>query len=198
MFTRSIADSKQGAVALWRAELVSNPSEKSGGECRWSAYYLALCYRFGFGGVEQNDARAAELFHKAADEYGNSVAMYRLAHAYEGGTMGLDKDDAKALEYLRKASDAGYAYASGNLGQKYEHGKLGLDVNLEEAARLYEIAIATHRNLDDWMIFLDRVRCKIAGTYESSSDEISSDDEEEDEEEEEEYEEEEEGEEEEE
>ena len=165
-------EDNEGAVALWRAELASNPSEKSGGECRWSAYYLAECYQVGWGGVEQNDARAAEFYHKAADEYGNSRAMHELADAYEWGWMELDQDEAEALKYYRKASDAGYAHASGVLGKRYEHGKLGLDVNLVEAARLYEIA--KQRNTDNttrWTRSLDRVQRKIAGTYESSSEE---------------------------
>ena len=170
-FGRGREGGVEGAIALWRAELASNPSKQSGGKCGSSAYYLAVCYKFGIGSVEQIDARSAELFHKAADEYGNSGAMSILADAYEGGRMGLDKDEAKALKYWRKASDAGYAWASGVLGEKYEHGKLGLDVNLVEAARLYEIAKQRDtRRITAWTTDLDRIQRKMAGTYQSSSE----------------------------
>ena len=174
-------EDREGAVALWRAELASNPSEKSGGKCRWSAYYLAMCYKVGYAGVEENDVRAAEFYHKAADENGNSVAMFRLAGAYGPSStlQNVDKDEAKALEYHRKASGAGYAYASGELGKKYEYGELGLNVNLVEAARLYEIAKQREtRFTTTWTTFLGRVQRKIAGTYESSSEENSGDGEE--------------------
>ena len=146
------AQDQKGAVALWRAERASSPSEESGGPCIWSAYYLANGY---FSGIHQKRdyAKVVELFHEAADERGNSEAMFALAVAYRSGDfykygkLGLEVDKAKALKYVRSASDSGYAKASGNLGVAleiahvtHERGHLGLDVNLAEAARLYEIA----------------------------------------------------------
>ena len=178
-----------GAAALWRAELASKPSEKSGGKCRWSAYELAQCYEHGFGGVERNVARAVELYHEAADEGRNRAAMDFLADAYERGEMGLDEDEAKALKYLRSASDAGFAYASARLGERYESGKLGLDINLAEAARLYNIARERCTfDTAQWTKDLRRVQRKIAGTYESADEESSDDADEEEEEEEEDWE----------
>ena len=176
------SDDPHSAV-LWRAELASNPSEKSGGKCRWCAYYLAELYKsplpfrwserlgelasaevWGAWGA-RNFPRAIELYHEAADERGNSLAMYMLSNVYKYGTLGVDRDEAKELDYLRRASDAGHASASGKLAARYENGELGLDVNLAEAAILYKSAAekeADTATADVWSDGLARVNAKIA------------------------------------
>ena len=108
----------QGAVALWKAE------HASGSTCKWCAFYLAWCYRYGLGGVEKDEARALELFHEAADQRGNCAAMNVLGVYYEEGLLGVEVDEAKSLNYYRSASDAGYALASGNLALQHEYGLL--------------------------------------------------------------------------
>ena len=137
------------AIALWRAERASSPAEESGGSCIWSAYYLALTYNEGGGGVDRDEAKAVELLHEAADKRGNSSAMALLASAHGRGSkwLRLEVDEIKALKYYRSASDSGNATVSGDLGRKHEYGQLGLDVNLTEAARLYEIA--KNKDLDN-------------------------------------------------
>ena len=181
------AKDEDGAVALWRAERASSPSEESGGPCIWSANCLACRYWDGGGGVERDYAKAVELFHEAADERGNSSAMNALASAYGGrwrqmedwgcaSAYGggwiqmeevLEVDEVKELKYYRSASDSGNATASGNLGIKHEYGhtplyELGLDVNLAEAARLYEIAKEKDVHSAMWTRCLNRILRKIA------------------------------------
>ena len=148
---------KEGAVALWKAE------HASGSTCKWCAFYLGGCYEDDLGGVEKDEARAVELYHEAADQRGNSVAMHYLGLIYKKGLLGVEVDEAKALNYYRSASDAGTAHASGHLALQHEDGLLGLDINLEEAARLFNIAKERDiRSTAHWTRCLVRANAKIA------------------------------------
>ena len=148
---------REGAVALWKAE------HASGSTCKWCAYYLAHCYRHGLGGVEKDEARAVELFHEAADQRGNSAAMGKLGVFYANGQLGIEVDEAEALNYYRSASDAGDACTSGQLAEHHKYGRQGLDINLEEAARLFNIAKERHTtNTAYWTRRLNRVNAEIA------------------------------------
>ena len=160
----------EGAVALWKAE------HASGSTCKWCAFYLAWRYRRGDVGVEKDEARAVELFHEAADQRGNSAAMNHLGVIYARGLRGVKLDEAKALNYCRSASDAGCARASGNLAYEHELGLKGVDINLEEAARLLNIAKERDTtNTAYWTRRLDRVNAKIAAKRQQQEEEKQGD-----------------------
>ena len=161
---------RQGAVALWEAEHASSST------CKWCAFYLAWCYRFGDGGVEKDEARAVELYHEAADRRGNSVAMNQAGLIYNKGQLGVEVGEAKALNYYRSASDAGYARASGNLAYEHVDGLKGLDINLEEAARLLNIAKERDTTrAARWTADLDRVNAMIAAKRQQQQEEKQED-----------------------
>ena len=165
---------RPGAVSLWQAEHASSsPSAESGGKCGWTVYHLALRYRRGDGGVERDYPKALELFHKAADDYGNVNAKMKLGKVYLLGQFGAARDRAKGLAYYRSASEAGNACASGCLGLRHEHGIPGiLDIDLGEAARLLEIAEERDRvHAAQWRRRHNRVLRKIAGTWQEEEEE---------------------------
>ena len=76
------------------------------------------------------EERAKELYLKLADK-NNGAAMNNYAC--------LLTDEVLKTEWFRKAADAGDDYGYWNLGKQYKYGK-GVEVNLEEAARLFIIA----------------------------------------------------------
>ena len=65
---------------------------------------LGVMYYSGEG-VEQDYARAAELYGKAAEQ-GHMYAQYNLGGMYYDGE-GVEQDFARAAELFRKAADAG-------------------------------------------------------------------------------------------
>ncbi len=88
-------------------------------------------------GVEKDDAKAAELYRKAADA-GNSRGLVALGILYANG-RGVEKDDAKAAELYRKAADAGNSDGMVNLGILYVSGR-GVEQDDAKAAELYRKA----------------------------------------------------------
>ena len=64
-------------------------------------FQLALMYHGGLG-VDQNEAIAVQLYHKAA-EHGNLMAQEYLSAAYENGWFGLPRSDELAAYYRGKA-----------------------------------------------------------------------------------------------
>ena len=181
-------EGREDAVTLWKVE------HASGSTCKWCAFYLAQRYENGDGGVEQDGARAMELYHEAAEKRGNSEAMNKLGTIYRLGELGVERDRTRALNYYRSASDAGCARASGRLATFYEYGcngasfwhsrqsspirshfpANGVDINLEEAARLFKIS--KERDTTGtamWTVELDRVNAMIAdlrSLYEGGED----------------------------
>jgi TonB family protein len=71
-----------------------------------------LLYKNGRG-VSQDYVKAAEWFHKAADQ-GNSDAMSNIGWLYQYG-LGVDKDSDVAAVWYRKAVALGNAQAQANL-----------------------------------------------------------------------------------
>ena len=161
-----------GAVSLLQAEHASSPSAESGGKCGWTVLHLASRYRRGDGGVELDYPKALELYHKAADDYGNVWAKTVLGEVYLLGQFGAARDRAKSLAYYRSASEAGCACSSGNLGLRHERGIPGiLDIDLGEAARLLEIAEERDRvRVAQWRRSHNRVLQKIAGTWQEEGE----------------------------
>jgi TPR repeat protein len=64
-------------------------------------FQLALMYHGGLG-VDQNEAIAVQLYHKAA-EHGNQMAQEYLAAGYEYGWFGLPRSEELAAYYRGKA-----------------------------------------------------------------------------------------------
>jgi len=75
-----------------------------------SFYLLANSYHDGVGGLEQDRAKAMEIYVKAAD-LGSSQAHYRLGNIYYDGG-----DSKKAKFYFEAAAMAGDEVARINLG----------------------------------------------------------------------------------
>ncbi|OZA43613.1 MAG: hypothetical protein B7X80_09090, partial [Sulfurovum sp. 17-42-90] len=65
-------------------------------------------------GVKQDQAKAFELFQKAAS-MGDSAAQVNVAVLYAWGGEGITQDKMKAYENLKKALSAGQSEASGYL-----------------------------------------------------------------------------------
>ena len=162
--------------ALFQAEYESTPSTESGGVCSESIYTLGWVYEqrgwdeLGMGnedGMPERDvSKALVLFHEAADDHDNPVAAQRLACIYEFGLCGQQSDHARARKYYEQAVAGGSACAAGNFAACLEHGKIGLDVNLQRAAELLEDAAKRHTSRSaKWTENLNRVLRKIAGTW---------------------------------
>ena len=73
-----------------------------------ATYKLALCYRYElYGvGVETNEARAIELYTKAA-EMGSGLAAHALGRIYELGPCGVAVNKMEALKWYRVAVERG-------------------------------------------------------------------------------------------
>lgn len=96
---------------------------------------FALGLRYAEGnGVPKNDAKAASLVTKAAQQ-GLTVAEYRLGAIYERG-VGLAKDLAQAKTWYERAANGGNCKAMHNLAVLYADGA-GVGQNLQEAARWF-------------------------------------------------------------
>ena len=92
--------------------------------------YLGEKYLLGEGIEQQNDV-ALELIARAA-EAGSTLAMRQLASQHESGVI---MDHEKAVYWYRMAAQNGDAVSSRRLAKAYENGELGLEKNLEKAAR---------------------------------------------------------------
>lgn len=98
---------------------------------------VALAYKTGRWGVAQDEAEAARLYRKAAEQ-GDPRAQVALGLMFEVG-QGVDTDYAQALFYYRKAKEQGDVSALHSLGTMYERG-LGVEKDLSEAATYYRLA----------------------------------------------------------
>jgi len=99
-----------------------------------TAIYNHGCnYSEGRYGLPQNDAKALELYHRAAG-LGSADAYYGIGIAYHIG-RGVEVDEKKAIHYWELASMRGHVMARHNLGC-YE-GQAG---NMDRAMRHYSIS----------------------------------------------------------
>jgi TPR repeat protein len=99
-------------------------------------YQLGLKYARG-AGVTRDDALAATLFRKAAEQ-GHADAQAALGFAYHLG-RGVPQSDAEAVTWLRKAAEQGFAHAENNLGIMYARGR-GVRQDFAEAVKWYRKA----------------------------------------------------------
>ena len=77
-------------------------------------YNLGVCYSYGDNGLQQDRAKALELWHQAA-KLGNTISYYIIGHAYYGGN-GVERDEKKATCYWELAAMGGNVKARHNLG----------------------------------------------------------------------------------
>ena len=101
-------------------------------------YELANFYMNGKDVIEKDMSKAAEWYSKAADK-GHIYAQCNLGMFYLKG-WGVEKNLSKGLEYLKKAAEQGDTVAQRNLGYMYENGTDGVEINLEEAEKWYEMS----------------------------------------------------------
>ena len=99
-------------------------------------YQLGLKYARGTG-VTRDDALAARLFRRAAEQ-GNAEAQAALGFAYHLG-RGVPQSDTEALKWLRKAAEQGQSGAQYNLGFAYFTGG-GVPQNDTEAVTWFRKA----------------------------------------------------------
>ena len=138
---------------------------------------MGLYHVQGNNGLQQNYAKALELFHRAA-ELGYANSYYSIANIYLRGDGVVDRDEEKAKHYWELAAMEGYSDARHNLGvEEYNDGKLdralwhyviavrdGSARSLKNIKQLYKIGYATK---DDY--------AKALHSYQAYVDEIKSD-----------------------
>ena len=95
---------------------------------------LGAFYDDGLCGLQQNNAKAFELWHRAA-ELGSAEAHYNIGNAYKFGD-GMEVDEKKATHYFELAAMRGDACARNNLG--VTEVKAG---NIYRALKHYMIAV---------------------------------------------------------
>ncbi|MBR6165865.1 MAG: SEL1-like repeat protein [Clostridia bacterium] len=99
-------------------------------------YAQGVAYYNG-NGVEQDSAKAADLFTQAAD-MGNADAQNQLGYLYLNG-IGVSRDPAKAEELFFLSAEQGNVNAQFNLGLMYREGN-GVEVNPAKSAEMFRLA----------------------------------------------------------
>jgi TPR repeat protein len=102
----------------------------------WVDYYIALCYKRGWGGEEKKN-QAVKWVEKAVHK-GNTSAMCNLGLSYRKGNLGLAQSFTKANELWALAAEKGNAKARYNLGNSYRKGRGGLAVDFNRCVELWE------------------------------------------------------------
>ena len=102
------------------------------------AHRLALVFAQGDGGTPRNDARAAELFARAAEK-GHQRAQLNLGTLYLRG-QGVPRDLIQARAWLEKAAANGDPYALYVLGRAMEESMGPAGADAVRAANLYRQA----------------------------------------------------------
>jgi TonB family protein len=107
------------SIYVYSVDFVSRIKVHSAGEDADKQARLGYAYETGRG-VKENDARAAELYRKAAEQ-GQVEAQYNLGVLYKDG-VGVQKDDEQAVAWFRRAADRGFPPAQVGLAAMYEYG----------------------------------------------------------------------------
>ena len=89
----------------------------------------------------EEDARALDLYSEAAAK-GSAEAELGLGGMYAAGE-GVERDYAQALLWIRRSAEQEYGPAMVLLAEAYQKGKLGLEVDPDEARRWLEKAAAS-------------------------------------------------------
>lgn len=105
---------------------------------------LGLCFSRGWGGLKHDDAKAFQLYQKAADSGECIDAVNCLGMMFRDGKP--TRDEEKAFELLTFAGNGGSVDALVNLGMLYEQGR-GVNKDETRAVALYQRA-ADARNVN--------------------------------------------------
>ena len=130
-----------GAILLERGaqrdglKLIQQSADAGSAE---GAHRLALVYAYGEGGVPRNEARAVELFERAAEK-GHKRAQLNLGTLYLRG-QGVPRDVIQARAWLEKAAANGDPYALYALGRAMSESMGPASADLVRAADLYRQA----------------------------------------------------------
>ena len=123
---------------------------------------LGECYEDG-DGVEEDEARALELYHHAVEVDENQSAMFYLAGVYENGWLGQARDHERALSLYKRGADSGYYWCRRNLGWMiYAHGHCGVEVDLKQA--LYWLEKANEQSGGGQARDIERIRERMRRT----------------------------------
>ena len=147
MFVAVFCQVENGREQSWQSltnsqkrkmDMVIDTCTSAAMESHADAQYLLgnAMYLYG-NGVAGDHKKAAEWFHKAADQ-GHAGAQCSLGKVYRDGD-GVGQDFKKALHWLRKAADQGVAKAQLILAGMYRLGE-GVTQNLEKAVQWYHKA----------------------------------------------------------
>ena len=98
-----------------------------------SCFNLGVMFASG-DGVEENKARAVQLFEKACDG-GEAQGCSNLGFMYSKGN-GVEQNKARAVQFYQKACDGSNAGSCFNLGLMYSKGD-GLEQNKARAVQMY-------------------------------------------------------------
>ena len=135
------AEAWLGAVLLDRGQVkealraMQHAADAGSGE---GMHRLALVHATGVPGTPRNDAKAAELFEKAA-KAGHRRAQLNIGILYSRG-QGVAQDLVQARAWLEKAAAGGDAYALYALGRVMEDGQGPAQPDFTRAADLYRQA----------------------------------------------------------
>lgn len=91
-------------------------------------------------GVTQDNVKAAFWYRKAAEQ-GHVRAQTSLGTMYKEG-IGVPQDEKEAASWLHRAAEQGYGEALYTLGGMYERGQGSIPVDLVQAHKLFNIAVA--------------------------------------------------------
>ena len=97
--------------------------------CPFFQKIMAECFEKGEG-VEENSAKSAEYYKKAAD-MGMSIPQIKIAECYYKG-KGVVKDREEAFRYYLLAAEQGHPFAQYSVGFLYANGQ-GVERNIEKA-----------------------------------------------------------------
>lgn len=144
---RALAPSDADAAAWLGAILVERGAQREGlrliqqsadaGSAE-GAHRLALVFAHGDGGTPRNEARAVELFERAAEK-GHKRAQLNVGTLYLRG-QGVPRDLIQARAWLEKAAMNGDPYALYALGRAMSESQGPANADLVRAADLYRQA----------------------------------------------------------
>ena len=115
-------------------ELIKRNEKRIEAKDTMAIYGLGCIYSEGRYGFTQDDSKALELWHRAA-ELGHYEAYHNIGCAYDHG-RGVQRDMKKAQHYWELAAMSGNVYARYNLGSLEEDAG-----NMDRALKHYMIAV---------------------------------------------------------
>ena len=139
------------SAIYWLNEAVDNGNDEA-------LYYIAECYDYGQGGVEQDFEEAFKWYMKAALR-GNKDAQFSLGYMYHLGE-GVEKNETESFKWYRKAAEQGIAGAQYVVAECYETGS-GVEKNETEAFKWYRKAAEQYDTDAHWKV----ASCYLAGKW---------------------------------